>query len=99
MKLKCDVCGGYNGSCNRYRGVFGDITICPSCLVLGSGKVVEAAELSQAALKLIRAKSLSGNPTPISEEEAEAKVLVEIKPITRKPRTGRKQWKAVMKNA
>ncbi len=24
---------------------------------------------------------------------------LEIKPITRKPRTGRKQWKAVMKNA
>ena len=55
--------------------------------------------VSLVALKLIRAKSLSGNPTPISEEEAEAKVLVEIKPITRKPRTGRKQWKAVMKNA
>lgn len=32
--------------------------------------------VSLAALKLIRAKSLSGNPTPISEEEAEAKVLV-----------------------
>ena len=43
MKLKCDVCGGYNGSCNRYRGDLGDITICPSCLVFGSGKVVEAA--------------------------------------------------------
>lgn len=38
----------------------------------------EANELSQAALKLIRAKGLSGNPTPISEEEAEAKVLEEI---------------------
>lgn len=43
MKLKCDVCGGYNGSCNRYRGALGDIKICPSCLVFGSGKVVEAA--------------------------------------------------------
>lgn len=43
MKLKCDVCGDYNGSCNRYRGTLGDITICPSCLVFGSGKVVEAA--------------------------------------------------------
>ena len=42
------------------------------------GLAEEAAELSQAALKLIRAKSLSSNPTPISEEEAEAKVLVEI---------------------
>lgn len=43
MKLKCDLCGDYNGSCNRYRGALGDITICPSCLVFGSGKVVEAA--------------------------------------------------------
>ena len=38
----------------------------------------EAAELSQAALKLIRAKGLSGNPTLISDEEAEAELLVEI---------------------
>lgn len=38
----------------------------------------EASELSQAALKLIRAKGLSENPTPISEEEAEAKVLEEL---------------------
>lgn len=38
----------------------------------------EAAELSQAALKLIRAKGLSGNPTPISDEEVEAKVLEEL---------------------
>ena len=38
----------------------------------------EAAELSQAALKLIRAKGLSGNTTPINEEEAEAKVLEEL---------------------
>ena len=43
MELKCDVCGSYNGSCNRYQGALGDITICPSCLVFGSGKVVEAA--------------------------------------------------------
>lgn len=38
----------------------------------------EASELSQAASKLIRAKGLSENPTPISEEEAEAKVLEEL---------------------
>lgn len=43
MKLKCDVCGRENGSCNRYRGALGDITICPTCLVFGSGKVAEAA--------------------------------------------------------
>lgn len=42
------------------------------------GLAEEAAELSQAALKLIRAKGLSGNPTPISEEEAEAKLLEEL---------------------
>ena len=38
----------------------------------------EASELSKAAAKLIRAKGLSENPTPISEEEAEAKVLEEL---------------------
>lgn len=38
----------------------------------------EAAELSEAALELIRAKGLSSNPTPISDEEAEAELLVEI---------------------
>lgn len=38
----------------------------------------EASELSQAALKLIRAKGLSGNPTPMSDEEAEAELLIEI---------------------
>lgn len=30
----------------------------------------ESAELSQAALKIIRAKGMSQNPTPISEDEA-----------------------------
>lgn len=38
----------------------------------------EAAELSQAALKLIRAKGLSGNVTPISEKEALQNVNEEI---------------------
>ena len=38
----------------------------------------EAAELSEAALELIRAKGLSSNPTPISDEEAEAELLAEI---------------------
>lgn len=38
----------------------------------------EASELSQAALKMIRAKGSNGNPTPISAEEAEAKLLEEI---------------------
>lgn len=38
----------------------------------------EAAELSQAALKLIRAKGLSNNVTPTSEKEALANVREEI---------------------
>lgn len=38
----------------------------------------EAAELSQAALKLIRAKGLSNNVTPTSEKEALANVNEEI---------------------
>ncbi len=42
------------------------------------GLAEEATELSQAALKLIRAKGLSGNPTPISDEAAEAELLIEI---------------------
>lgn len=54
MKLKCDVCGDYNGSCNRYRGALGDITICPSCLVFGSGKVVEAARTLHKTRDLIQ---------------------------------------------
>lgn len=43
MKLKCDVCGRENGSCNRYAGALGEITICPACLAFGSGRVAESA--------------------------------------------------------
>lgn len=46
------------------------------------GLAEEAAELSQAALKLIRAKGLSGNPTPISDEEAEAHLAEDYKKLT-----------------
>ena len=35
-------------------------------------------ELSEAELELIRAKGLSSNPTPISDEEAEAELLAKI---------------------
>ena len=42
----------------------------------------ESAELSEAALELIRAKDLSSNPTPISDEEAEAELLAEIADVT-----------------
>lgn len=38
----------------------------------------EAAELSQAALKLIRAAGYSNNPTPIIEQEAEANLEEEL---------------------
>lgn len=38
----------------------------------------EAGELSQASLKLIRAKGLSNNSTPISEQEAIQNLLEEI---------------------
>ncbi|MBQ8691258.1 MAG: hypothetical protein IJ516_05490 [Phascolarctobacterium sp.] len=38
----------------------------------------EAAELSQAALKLIRAKCITGNPTPVTSTEAEKKLLEEF---------------------
>ena len=38
----------------------------------------EASELSQAALKLIRASRLSGNPTPVSAREAEINLEEEI---------------------
>lgn len=38
----------------------------------------EAAELSQAALKLIRASGYSNNPTPVTEQEAEANLEEEL---------------------
>lgn len=38
----------------------------------------EAAELSQAALKLIRASGYSNNPTPVTEQEAEANLEEEM---------------------
>lgn len=38
----------------------------------------EAGELSQASLKLIRAKGLSNNSTPISEQEAIQNLLEEV---------------------
>lgn len=41
----------------------------------------ESAELSQAALKLIRAKGMSQNPTPISEVEALASLKEEVNDV------------------
>lgn len=41
----------------------------------------ESAELSQAALKLIRAKGVSQNPTPISEVEALASLKKEVNDV------------------
>ena len=41
----------------------------------------ESAELSQAALKLIRAKEMSQNPTPISEDEALASLKEEANDV------------------
>lgn len=41
----------------------------------------EASELSQAALKYIRAKGLSSNVTPISGEEAEANLREELNDV------------------
>lgn len=38
----------------------------------------EAAELSQAALKVIRAEGMSGSVTPITEEEAHANLNEEV---------------------
>lgn len=37
-----------------------------------------AAELSQAALKLVRAKCMTGSPTPVTAAEAEKKLLEEF---------------------
>ena len=41
----------------------------------------EAAELGQAALKLIRAKELSNNPTPVDIDTAAANLLEEMKDV------------------
>lgn len=41
----------------------------------------ESAELSQAALKLIRSKGMSRNPTPISEDEALASLKEEVNDV------------------
>lgn len=42
------------------------------------GLAEEAAELSQAALKLIRAEKMNSNVTPVDVEEAEKQLLEEI---------------------
>ncbi|WP_317302163.1 hypothetical protein [Acidaminococcus timonensis] len=41
----------------------------------------ESAELSQAALKLIRARGMSQNPTPISEDEAMHSLIEEANDV------------------
>lgn len=41
----------------------------------------ESAELSQAALKLIRAQGMSQNPTPISEDEAMHSLIEEANDV------------------
>ena len=43
MKLTCDVCGCENGSCNRYSGVLGETTICPSCLAFSNSNKAKSA--------------------------------------------------------
>lgn len=44
MKLKCDVCGLENGSCNRYLMRDGrTLTVCPSCLAFGCDERSKAA--------------------------------------------------------
>lgn len=53
MKLKCDVCGRENGSCNRYAGALGEITICPSCLAFGCDEVSKAARNAHKEGRLI----------------------------------------------
>lgn len=41
----------------------------------------ESAELTQAALKLVRAEGLSNNPTPIEDDEAFNNLLEEIEDV------------------
>ena len=44
VKLKCDVCGLENGSCNRYLMRSGrEINICPCFLAFGCDEVSKAA--------------------------------------------------------
>lgn len=44
MKLKCEVCGERNGSCNQYITREGrGITICPSCLMFGNDAIAKMA--------------------------------------------------------
>ncbi len=44
MKLKCQVCGKENSSCNQYITKSGQgITICPSCLMWGIDDISELA--------------------------------------------------------
>lgn len=49
MKLKCHVCGQYNGSCNQYiTRLEQAITICPTCLAWSND---ETAKLARQAYK------------------------------------------------
>ena len=55
MKLKCHVCGQYNGSCNQYITRFGKaITICPTCLAWSNDPIAKAARQAHKEGQLIK---------------------------------------------
>ncbi len=62
----------------RYRDALDYIRIHVPVDELLVGLAEEAAELSQAALKYRRARGISTNPTPVTEDEALAALVEEV---------------------
>lgn len=55
MKLKCHICGKYNGSCNQYPTLDGrGLTICPACLAWSNDPIAKAARQAHNEGRLIK---------------------------------------------
>ena len=55
MKLRCDICGTENSSCNQYVTRIGKgITICPACLAWSNDPIAKAARQAHNEGRLIK---------------------------------------------
>ena len=56
MKLKCHICGKYNGSCNQYPTLDGKgLTICPACLAWSNAPIAKWIRQAQKNNRLVKA--------------------------------------------
>lgn len=55
MKLKCHICGEYNGSCNQYPTLDGKgLTICPACLAWSNDPIATLVRQAQKNKRLVK---------------------------------------------